>query len=322
MKYTGIIFLLTAMFCGSTLRSQQVPMWETALYFEDAKGNRDTLTVGYDPEATPDIDSQFGEQQLFTPFDSVFDVRGTVPYTVFGKKLSKRIINVAEKIHGSSHDCWDGARVWIFIWAKYQPVTVRWDLATFVNDPCVKGSVITNHYADELVDPYYDWDEYPPNLYFCAGGMDSITVNTSEQFVHDTNVSFPIFETASVAGIGDTTIYGLRFITDPIEVWWTPCHGKVLVGTEEIERAEELRFFPNPTHTRLSLGLPFTAGSEARRANGGAFEAKIYSTTGRLLRQQAIREPELDVSALPSGAYFLVLEGEAGQSYVGKFVKM
>ncbi len=77
----------------------------------------------------------------------------------------------------------------------------------------------------------------------------------------------------------------------------------------------EIKLHPNPTHSRLSFALPPVAGHQS-------YEVKIYSTIGRLLTQRTIREPELEVSELPSGAYFLVLEGEGGKRYVGKFVRI
>ncbi|GAB4497385.1 MAG: hypothetical protein OHK0019_30910 [Saprospiraceae bacterium] len=51
-------------------------MFEMLIYFEDAIGNKDTVIVGYDPDAnTYDVNPQFGEVWLDTPFDSVFEVR-------------------------------------------------------------------------------------------------------------------------------------------------------------------------------------------------------------------------------------------------------
>ena len=52
------------------------PEFSFDLYFEDALGNRDTVTIGYDPQATDGIDAQFGEENIISqPWDSVFEVR-------------------------------------------------------------------------------------------------------------------------------------------------------------------------------------------------------------------------------------------------------
>lgn len=46
------------------------------MYFEDASGQHDTLTFGYDAEATDSIDATFGEADLSdTPFSADFEAR-------------------------------------------------------------------------------------------------------------------------------------------------------------------------------------------------------------------------------------------------------
>lgn len=46
------------------------------LYFEDALGNKDTVILGYDPNATDVIDITFGEVNILSqPWGSNFDVR-------------------------------------------------------------------------------------------------------------------------------------------------------------------------------------------------------------------------------------------------------
>ncbi|MCB0375492.1 MAG: hypothetical protein KDD04_06205, partial [Sinomicrobium sp.] len=71
------IFIIIGLLLGSwqAAHSQQTAQFETTLYFEDAVGNRDSVIVGYDTLATHDIDPEFGEQELVSPFDSVFEVR-------------------------------------------------------------------------------------------------------------------------------------------------------------------------------------------------------------------------------------------------------
>ena len=62
-----------------------LPMYLTAqeefsfqLYFEDAVGNRDTVTVGYDDNATHAIETAFGEEDIKSlPWDNQCEVRIT-----------------------------------------------------------------------------------------------------------------------------------------------------------------------------------------------------------------------------------------------------
>jgi hypothetical protein len=52
------------------------------LFFEDALGNKDTVTIGYDDNATSGIDAAFGEIDILgVPWNSTFEVRGSDRYT-------------------------------------------------------------------------------------------------------------------------------------------------------------------------------------------------------------------------------------------------
>ncbi|PWH85768.1 hypothetical protein [Brumimicrobium oceani] len=57
------LFLLFFLMSGG-LSGQQTPEFSFEVYFEDAIGNKDTVTVGYDVNATKGIDSVFGEVNL------------------------------------------------------------------------------------------------------------------------------------------------------------------------------------------------------------------------------------------------------------------
>ena len=144
-----IIILLIAGLCIE-VAAQQSPMFETNIFFEDARGNRDTISVGYDSLATFDLDTSFGEIEIIKPFDSIFEVRAGIFDPRYREKLSKRIISGTEKIIGSPNDCFDGDNILFYIWAKYQPVKISWDRSTFKNNACVKGSLISNHFSDEF----------------------------------------------------------------------------------------------------------------------------------------------------------------------------
>ncbi|MGM0479455.1 MAG: hypothetical protein ACQERC_09540 [Bacteroidota bacterium] len=62
------IFFLTSMLSQEEFSFQ--------LNFEDAEGNKDSVIVGYDENATDGIDVLFGEQNIISqPWDSVLDVR-------------------------------------------------------------------------------------------------------------------------------------------------------------------------------------------------------------------------------------------------------
>lgn len=57
------------------IQAQKVAMFETTLYFEDAVGNMDSIRVGHDTAANSTFNTDFGEEFINAPFDSVFEVR-------------------------------------------------------------------------------------------------------------------------------------------------------------------------------------------------------------------------------------------------------
>ena len=78
------------------------PEFSFDLYFEDALGNRDTITLGYDPQATDGIDELFGEENIIShPWNNDLDVRialgnfppygGSVPVFVASQQTKKQI---------------------------------------------------------------------------------------------------------------------------------------------------------------------------------------------------------------------------------------
>jgi hypothetical protein len=55
-----IIFLLPVLLYG-----QKTAQWETTFYFEDAAGNRDTITLGYDEDANNTYNRKSNKQTNF-----------------------------------------------------------------------------------------------------------------------------------------------------------------------------------------------------------------------------------------------------------------
>jgi hypothetical protein len=90
----------------------------------------------------------------------------------------------------------------------------------------------------------------------------------------------------------------------------------VLVSIEEPQYTQnELFIYPNPCSDRFVLEPP---------AYAGAYRVRIYSSTGALVREQVYgqgEKPEIQVSELNSGLYFVQVLSEKGQLLgVGKVV--
>lgn len=122
----------------------QTPEFEFPLYFEDAAGNKDTITLGYDALATDSIDTIFGEiNTLNQPWsDSTFEVRITdkMIHTLWGDPMyetfrtKKQII---EKQCGKSWGYWHS--IDIDIKNAVFPVNITYNDA-IANNSCIYGS--------------------------------------------------------------------------------------------------------------------------------------------------------------------------------------
>ena len=73
------ILLIIVLLGGLSLIAQTTPQFEFPIYCSDALGNKDTIYLGYHPDALSGsngfINLEFGEEAIDTPFDSIFEVR-------------------------------------------------------------------------------------------------------------------------------------------------------------------------------------------------------------------------------------------------------
>lgn len=291
--------------------AQAVPQYKTTIYFEDAVGNTDSITVGFDTLATSSIDPIFGEAEITAPFDSVFEVRAGTFLGFDREKTSKIIIEPSEPIYplSISHGCYTTAPIFIYIWAKYQPVTVTWNKSEFLENICVRGSLISNHYADEVTAPY-DWDFFPQDEYYCMGVDSAWTIDISAPAIEGAQVTAPVSIEKEVEGMGVQQIYGLRFFPSPTFTYWTPCYFVTSIE-EVIHKVEAISIVPNPADEYFSVVIP--AGEEAKTI-------EIWNIHGQQVKNiQSVTK--IDVSDLPSGIYTVVIETIKGNLYSGKIAK-
>lgn len=107
------------------------------IFFEDALGNRDTITVGYDENATYAIDTAFGEEDIISlPWVNPCEVRITdFPKTFHTKK------QIFPNHCGENWGNWYPMA--IHVKNPQFPLTISWDYTIFQNE-CIIGTVFAN----------------------------------------------------------------------------------------------------------------------------------------------------------------------------------
>ncbi|MCO5269967.1 MAG: T9SS type A sorting domain-containing protein [Brumimicrobium sp.] len=147
------VYLLLFMLIGANGFSQ-IPEFEFQLYFEDAEGNKDTITLGYDSLATDGIDTIFGEiNTIEEPWSSDdFQVMITDGYfaSINGNATYRTKKQIIEKHCGESWALW--STIFIDFKNAVFPVKINFDYDAFMQNECVRGSII------ETTEPDMLWD--------------------------------------------------------------------------------------------------------------------------------------------------------------------
>jgi hypothetical protein len=120
------------------------------LYFEDSLGNKDTIIVGYDENATNGIDTNFGEVNIAaSPWNNSFEVRtgnGFMGETDW--PINNTFSDFQSKKQIKFKDCLVGQRYGIPIIVKINtpPLEISWDIDNdfFTNDTCRHNSQLKN----------------------------------------------------------------------------------------------------------------------------------------------------------------------------------
>lgn len=142
------------------------------LYFEDALGNKDTIIIGYDDNATNTIDASFGELDILSqPWRSTMEVRtgelldnsigtnaGPYPEAFTSISHSKKQI-----IKKDCSQAWSQAYNVFYILLKNVefPLTIIWDYQEVLN-PCTSRNFMTDWYPGCWFDCYVVGTEQEP----------------------------------------------------------------------------------------------------------------------------------------------------------------
>jgi hypothetical protein len=285
--------------------AQTIPEFQYTLYIQDARGNKDSIILGYDrTETRRTLNAEYGEVDIKNrPFDSVLEVRATEARNRFDIKFhSKKIITFFEGICPLNAV---SSNITLLIRAKYLPIKFSWNKNLFT-DNCRSRSILVcseNYYS---VEPPFNGRE-ADSLFGTAYLRDQ--VEKLEKFDKRTPSGYPnpyfhyTFTAPTNAGRNDT-----------IWTYATSFHAGPIVKTHNID-IQELKSYPNPCTDILNLQL--------EQQESGVVEVydltgiKVYSKTILMSNQIA-----LDLRELSKGLYFLHFWTGNQKRYAAKFIKM
>lgn len=151
------------------------------LYFEDAMGNKDTLVLGYDDNATDSIDASFGEVNISSqPWDGIFEVKAMSRNSFHNlTQQEETLSNCFQTKHQiAKKRCDYNFPISLVLKAENMPIQIYWDSSLF-NNPCLNGSIIYNSYT-------FQCDVITPNDVFMSNDPDSYGTYASNQvFIQD-----------------------------------------------------------------------------------------------------------------------------------------
>lgn len=293
---------------------QQDLVFNTRIIVQDTMGNTDTIAVGLATGITDGINTQLGEISDMTPFDSILEIRGGIfpryPLTD-SIILTNRLVSLAEEpaIYGGQTCHRLAERMFIFIHARHQPVTVRWEKNEWA-DECTAASWITTEPLSETVTGW--WNIQDERTYRCMA-QDSQVVWSLPYNLPDGSSMWRSAGWYTVHPIADgrmDTIPCIQIVPRYRLFFDTPCRISGIENGEE--KLKSLTVLPNPATDMIRLDTQETvrqvwvyAGGSWQQLEGGYDFQK-----------------EIQVSHLPQGLYPVKALLEDGSYGVTRFVKM
>lgn len=225
------LIIILVILTGQNLYSQEFVF---NLYFQDSKGNSDTITLGYDMTATDSIDSSQNEHNIYNkPLDSVFDVRISNLWNKIEFDDMVDSFQTKRQIVKDNCGSWFPP-VTIDIFCENWPVTIKWDSAIFI-DNCNIGSILTS---------------FHPGGWFDVGGgfITELSLTSSMTIPKFIPQDYSTYENS-------TQYFYLNDKNDTIYVFWQAFGDSTLphLAVDEFKSQSDYSFYPNPSNGLFSL---------------------------------------------------------------------
>ena len=276
-----------------SIYGQKTAQWETKFYFEDAIGNRDSLTIGYDTTANVVYNPEFGEENIRdVPWDSAFEVRAGRQESDRNPNLPLSKTLIAKLFTDMSDDCYyfPESPVRMFVKIKHLPVTITWD-STHHQVQCYDGSYLAPHELQSIFLNWWfsdtlSWGPKPPE-FACLSNQSSYVLHS---FTETTKTWVNYLLDQRPGGTVDT-IFAVNFYGWlPKTHEFSPCGKKVSVQDAQ-EEDVGLKVYPNPAQTMVYIES----------------QDRLRWTLTDIQGKQRLTgiDPWLDISELQEGIYFL-----------------
>lgn len=285
-----ILFIIATFCLLTTAHGQQ---FSFQMFFKDAVGNKDTISLGYDLLATDSIDTSFGEVNIINqPIKATLDVRITNEWKNREFHSKSGTFHTKKQIISYNCQTFDYNHIQtIDIHTKHWPVTATWNNTIF-NDDCRNGSVFTS------VNPGGWWDTGS----FSSLGVQKLTANGSVTF------------SSNIEGYFNGG-YGYIKNNDTIPVFWQAIADLSIlyVSVDELSRSQTLlKVFPNPASESLSIQVPIQFGTVSG--------IEIFSSLGQLVMTTR-NTNDINIAQLKNGLYLVRVTNEKGNKLWARTVK-
>lgn len=265
------LFSITALILAQVACGQE---FSFQMYFEDASGQHDTLTFGYDADATDTIDLAFSEEDISDlDFSSNFEARISdfsypdVELFLTGPAAFQTKRQIKEKECESEDFPLVSA---INLSQVTYPLKVYWEHSLF-ETTCLQQSLITDWHPGGWFDAVHGGEQGP----FYLDSQDTVEfTHTTHQMITANNDTTDVlfFTLASVN----------NFITE----------------IQNIKRPEIIAIHPNPTNGDVKIDI--------QKAGIKIEEIKLYDVTGKHYEVKWSQN-NLDMYKLPDGMYLIKL---------------
>ena len=284
MKNLTILLIFLPFICISQ------PEFSFDLYFEDALGNRDTVTIGYDPEATDGIDAQFGEENIISqPWDSILDVRiGDKSYSLNNWSTENTYLSKKQIISSYCENDIISSRITIQFYAKNYPIKFKWDKVLFTDDSCRFFSALFGKQDALTIDAwegtflqYNDSTIYKPVV--LPSNQTVLYSHYVSEFNGQLSTGYPISSYTffdKEIGVTQFVFYSLR------------------AASLDDKSIYQTIIYPNPINCNSILHI----------SNGNSYE--LFNVNGNMIKHGNIENKNLNLENIPPGVYYIHIKEE------------